>query len=37
MSRPISRQSGAIHQDNAIWSGTARERMVLKHIILTFF
>lgn len=29
MSRPISRQSAAIHQDNAIWSGTAKERMVI--------
>lgn len=34
MSRSISRQSAAIHQENAIWSGTGRERTVL---LIIFF
>uniref|UniRef100_A0A915DDU1 VWFA domain-containing protein n=1 Tax=Ditylenchus dipsaci TaxID=166011 RepID=A0A915DDU1_9BILA len=33
MSRPISRQSASIHQENAIWSGTARERMSNEFVI----
>ncbi|KAI1715569.1 cache domain-containing protein [Ditylenchus destructor] len=33
MTRPISRQSASIHQENAIWSGMARERMSNEFVI----